>query len=107
MGLFTLGLGSGKMSNYTYEKNYTTPNLPEYPLIYYDDHKNKLLLWISPLIVLTVWVNIYIFFNAILFLVKMYTNCVEEKNKSICTGEFKCKKGCENCVGNIFLETYV
>ena len=24
----------------------------------------------------------------------------------LCAGEFKCKKGCENCVGKIFLETY-
>ena len=36
----------------------------------------------------------------------MYNNCVKKKDKTVCAGEVKCKKGCENCVGKIFLETY-
>ena len=38
----------------------------------------------------------------------MYNDCVEKKNKTVCKGEVKCKckEGCENCVGKIFLETY-
>ena len=48
----------------------------------------------------------YIFFNIVLFFAKMYNECMEKKNKTVCTGEFKCKKGCENCVGKIFLQTY-
>ena len=60
----------------------------------------------SPLLLLTIWVNIYIFFNIILFFAKMYNECMEKKNKTVCTGELKCKKGCENCVGKIFLQTY-
>ena len=94
------------MYNLTDVKNDTQPKLPENPLIYFEEYNNKLLLWMSPLLVLTVWVNIYIFFNIILFLAKMYNDCVDKKNKTVCAGEFKCKKGCENCVGKIFLETY-
>ena len=31
--------------------------------------------------------------------------CVEKKRKNtVCTGEFECKKGCENCAGRIFLK---
>ena len=94
------------MYNLTDVKNDTQPKLPENPLIYFEEYNNKLLLWMSPLLLLTVWVNIYIFFNIILFLAKMYNDCVDKKNKTVCAGEFKCKKGCENCVGKIFLETY-
>ena len=36
----------------------------------------------------------------------MYNYCVKKKNKTVCEGEVKCKEGCENCVGKIFLETY-
>ena len=49
---------------------------------------------------------IYIFFNIILFFAKMYNDCVDKKNKTVCAGECKCKKRCKNCVGKIFLETY-
>ena len=94
------------MYNLTDVKNDTHPKLPENPLIYFEQYNNKLLLWMSPLLLLTVWVNIYIFFNIILFSAKMYNDCVDKKNKTVCAGEFKCKKGCENCVGKIFLETY-
>ena len=48
----------------------------------------------------------YILFNIILFFAKMYNDCVDKKNKTVCAGECKCKKGCENSVGKIFLETY-
>ena len=87
--------------------NYTEPKLPDFPLTYFKEYNSKIILWMSPLLILTIWVNIYILFNIILFFAKMYKDCVEKKNKTVCTGEFKCKKGCENCVGNIFLETYV
>ena len=94
------------MFNWTDVQNDTQPKLPENPLIYFEEYNNKLLLWMSPLLLLTIWVNIYVFFNIILFFVKMYNDCLDKKNKTICAGEFKCKKGCENCVGKIFLETY-
>ena len=94
------------MYNLTQENHLTEPKLPENPLIYFEEYNNKLLLWMSPLLLLTIWVNIYIFFNIILFFAKMYNECMEKKNKTVCTGEFKCKKGCENCVGKIFLQTY-
>lgn len=87
--------------------NFTEPILPEIPLIFYEEYSNKYILWMSPLLILTIWVNIYILFNVILYFAKMYNDCVEKKHATVCTGEFKCKKGCENCVGNIFLETYV
>ena len=38
--------------------------------------------------------------------IKMYNYCVKKKNKTVFEGEVKCKEGCENCVGKIFLETY-
>ena len=44
--------------------------------------------------------------NIMLYFAKLYNDCVDKKNKTVCAGEFKCKKGCENCVGKIFLETY-
>ena len=87
--------------------NYTDPILPDNPLTYFEEYNYKLLLWMIPLVVLTIWVNIYILFNVILYFTKLYNNCVDEKNKTVCAGEFKCKKGCENCVGNIFVETYI
>ena len=94
------------MYNLTQGNNLTEPKLPENPLIYFEEYNHKLLLWMSPLLLLTIWVNIYIFFIIILFFAKMYDECMEKKNKTLCTGEFKCKKGCENCVGKIFLQTY-
>ena len=86
--------------------NYTEPMLPENPLTYFVEYNYKLLLWMTPLLVLTIWVNIYILFNIMLYFAKLYNDCVDKKNKTVCVGEFKCKKGCENCVGKIFLETY-
>ena len=94
------------MYNLTGVINDTQPKLPENPLIYFEEYNNKLLLWMSPLLLVTVWVNIYILFNIILFFAKMYNDSVGKKNKTVCAGECKCKKGCENCVGKIFLETY-
>ena len=67
------------MYNLTDVKNDTQPKLPENPLIYFEEYNNKLLLWMSPLLVLTVWVNIYIFFNIILFFAKMYNDCLDKK----------------------------
>ena len=37
----------------------------------------------------------------------MYNNCVEKRNKTICTAELKCKKGCENCRKYIFRDLYL
>ena len=82
--------------------NLTEPMLPENPLTYFEEYNNKVLLWMAPLLVFTVWVNIYTFFNIILYFVKMYNDCVEKKNKTVCKGEVKCKEGCKNCVGKIF-----
>ena len=60
------------MSNFTHETNYTEPTLPEFPLVYFEDYYKKILLWMSPLLLLTVWVNMYIVFNSCLFLL----NCI-------------------------------
>ena len=30
--------------------------------------------------------------------------CAEKKEKTVCSGEFECKKGCGNCSGRIFLK---
>ena len=43
--------------------NYTEPMLPENPLTYFVEYNYKLLLWMTPLLVLTIWVNIYILFK--------------------------------------------
>ena len=88
-------------------KNDTIPNVPEIPLTYYEENYKKLLLWMSPLLLVTVWVNIYILFYVILFLVKMYYKCVDKKDKTVCAGELNCKKSCEQCTGKIFVESYV
>ena len=29
---------------------------------------------------------------------------LKKKQKTVCEGEFECKKGCENCTGRIFLK---
>ena len=87
--------------------NVTEVKLPENPLTYLEENNSKLLLWMSPLFLITVWVNIYILFYIFLFFAKMYYKCVDKKEKTVCTGEFKCKKGCDNCVGKIFLDTYI
>ena len=34
----------------------------------------------------------------------VYNLCVEKKEKTVCSGEFECKKGCEHCAGRIFLK---
>ena len=47
---------------------------------------------------------IYILFK---FFAKMYNDCVDKKNKTVCAGECKCKKGCENCRENIFRNLYL
>ena len=72
--------------------NLTEPILPENPLTYFEEYNNKVLLWMAPLLVFTVWVNIYTFFNIILYFVKMYNDCVKKKNKTVCKGEFNVKK---------------
>ena len=41
----------------------------------------------SSLLILTIWVNIYVVFNIILFFSKMYKDYVEKKSKTICTGD--------------------
>ena len=66
--------------------NLTEPILPENPLTYFEEYNNKVLLWMALLLVFTVWVNIYTFFNIILYFVKMYNDCVEKKKNSPVTG---------------------
>ena len=81
------------MYNLTDVKNDTQPKLPENPLIYFEEYNNKLLLWMSPLLLLTVWVNIYIFFNIILFLAKMYNDCVDKRIKLYVQENLNVRKG--------------
>ena len=35
---------------------------------------------------------------------KLYNLCVGKEENTVCSGEFECKKGCENCAGRIFLK---
>ena len=72
--------------------NLTEPILPENTLTYFEEYNNKVLLWMAPLLVFAVWVNIYTFFNIILYFVKMYNYCVKKKNKTVCEGEVNVKK---------------
>ena len=41
--------------------NLTEPILPENTLTYFEEYNNKVLLWMAPLLVFAVWVNIYTF----------------------------------------------
>ena len=95
------------MDNIT-QVSYSNYSLPDNPIRYFEEYNNslgRLIMLLSPLLVLTVWVNVYIVFKLILYLTKLYYTCVNRKNSATCAGEIKCKKGCENCVGNIYLKT--
>ena len=72
--------------------NLTEPILPENPLTYFEEYNNKVLLGMTPLLVFTVWVNIYILFNIILYFVKMYNDCVEKRIKLYVKEKLNVKK---------------
>ncbi|MCG8622679.1 MAG: hypothetical protein MJE68_11885 [Proteobacteria bacterium] len=107
-----LGLHTVRMDNLTVRiihgnmTNYTEPRLPENPIRYNEEEKHRietLMLMMAPLWVMSAWFVIYIliiFFNYTCDAVK--TVCIERYKKTTCSGEFKCKKGCENCAGRIF-----
>ena len=50
--------------------NYTEPILPGNPLTYLEEYNYKLLLWMTPLLVSTIWVNMYILFRWFKFTLK-------------------------------------
>ena len=86
--------------------NYTEPKLPENPIRYSREEKTRietLMLMMAPLWVMSAWFIIYvliIIFNYTCDAVKNI--CIKRYKKTTCSGEFKCKKGCENCAGRIF-----
>ena len=65
----------------------------------------RFMLIMIPFWVLSVWLTIYglnVIFCKLFYMVSnLY---VEKKEKTVCSGEFECKKGCENCTGRIFLK---
>ena len=90
------------MSNLTqdilYGINYSQPLLPENPIRYVVDnvHFTRLMLiWLTIYGVNVIWCKL---FN---ILSNLY---VEKREKTVCSGEFKCQKGCENCTGRIILK---
>ena len=96
------------MDNLTQE-NYTEPKVPDNPIRYLEEYNRsvgRLVMLMSPLLLLTVWVNIYLVLKIILYFSRIYYKCVEKKDSTVCSGEFKCKERCENCTGEIFLKTY-
>ena len=99
------------MSNLTQDilhgNNYSQPLLPENPIRYVVDnvHFTRLMLMLIPFWVLSIWLTIYgvnVIFCKLFNMV--YNLCVEKKEKTVCSGEFECKIGCENCTGRIFLK---
>ena len=86
--------------------NYTEPRLPENLIRYSEEDKHQietLLLIMAPLWVMCAWFVIcilIIIFNYLSDVVKEI--CVKKYKKTTCSGEFKCKQGCENCAGRIF-----
>ena len=99
------------MSNLTqyilYGNNYSQPLLPENPIRYVVDnvHFKRLMLMLIPFYVLSIWLTLY-GVNVILckLLNVVYNLCVVKKEKTVCSGELECKKGCGNCTGRIFLK---
>ena len=88
--------------------NYSEPVLPDHPIRYIEEHNVRiatLMLMMAPLWVLSGWLTIY---GLIIFSVSCQILCIrlvlKKKQKTVCEGEFECKKGCENCTGRIFLK---
>ena len=97
------------MSNLTVDISYgyySEPLLPENPIRYVVDnvHSTRLMLMLIPFWVLSIWLTLY---GVNVILCKLfnvvYNLCVEKKDKTVCSGEFECKKG-EHCAGRIFLK---
>ena len=99
------------MSNLTvdilYGNNYTEPLLPENPLRYVENNIffTRLMLMMIPFWIFSIWLTLY-GLNVIFCKLSnvMYNLCREKEENTVCTGEFECKKGCENCAGRIFLK---
>ena len=99
------------MSNLTqdilYGNNFSEPLLPENPIRYVVDnvHFTRLMLMMIPFWVLSIGLTSY---GVNIILCKLfnvvYNLCVEKKEKTVCSGEFECKKDCEHCAGRIFLK---
>ena len=99
------------MSNLTvdilYGNNYSEPLLPENPIRYVANNINftRLMLMMIPFWVFSIWLTLYglsVIFCKLSNI--MYNLCVETEENNVCSGEFECKKGCENCAGRIFLK---
>ena len=90
-----------------YGNNYSESLLPENPIRYVVDnvHFTGLMLMMIPFWVLSIWLTLY-GINVILCKLfnVVYNLCVEKKEKTVCSGEFECKKGCEHCAGRVFLK---
>ena len=95
------------MSNLTkdilYGNNFSEPLLPENPIRYVANNINftRLMLMMIPFWVLSIWLTLY---GVSVIFCKLYNLCVEKEENTVCSGEFECKKGCENCAGRIFLK---
>ena len=110
-GHLLLGCLTERMSNLTqdilYGNNYSQPLLPENPIRYVVDnvHFIRLMLMMIPFWVLSIWLTVY---GVNVILCKLfnvvYNLCIEKKEKTVCSGEFECKKGCEHCAGRNFLK---
>ena len=91
-----------------YMDNYSKPVLPDNPIRYVEENNYRiatLMLMMAPLWVMSAWLTIY---GLIILFCKLsdivYNICTKKKQKTVCAGEFECKKGCENCAGRIFLK---
>ena len=103
------------MSNLTedisYGNNFSEPLLPENPIRYVANNINftRLMLmmipfWafsMIPFWAFSIWLTLY---GVSVIFCKLYNLCVEKEENTVCSGEFECKKGCENCAGRIFLK---
>ena len=95
------------MSNLTkdilYGNNFSEPLLPENPIRYVANNINftRLMLMMIPFWVFSIWLTLY---GVSVIFCKLHNFCVEKEENTVCSGEFECKKGCENCAGRIFLK---
>ena len=93
---------------FIFKDNYSKPVLPDNPIRYVEEHNDRivtLMLMMTPLCIMSSLLSIY---GLIILFCKMsdivYNICSKKKQKTVCAGEFECKKGCENCAGRIFLK---
>ena len=89
---------------FIYMDNYSKPVLPDNPIRYVEENNHRistLILMMAPFCVMSTWLTIY---GLIILFYKLSDICTKKKQKTVCAGEFECKKGCENCAGRIFLK---